>query len=592
MSLRTKLLALFGALAVAPLVAVGVFDYVHSMRALQGLVAARVDAIAERAARELSDRYALRESELLLLAENAETQQLYRAYSSGDPIEWDAALSAADEYLRQAWQLFGTSYRWVELHDTAGALVYRLDEVGLGAAVGARGNHDAADGALRLVRPIRDLASARRVGTLDAALRLDALLPREALEARFGRAGYTVVLDRSTGQVLYHPRHAFVRQSVGTLVGPGNWNVDPESLDRERGKFVYREADSTRVASFASLTNPPWTVVASGAVDEFEAPFTRMRTVNLAFVLVATAVIAAIFVLLIRGATRSLARLTAAADEVALGNFAPELPPGGQDEVGRLSAAFGLMVRKLREMVRQIEASRHMAAVGEFASQLSHEIRNPLTSLKLNLQRLERDVRGGRIPTDAARPVTISVREIERLDRVVRGVLALGRSRSTARARCSIHAVLAEALEVVRAQLDRQGVAVEMACRAPRDTVWGDAEQLKAAFLNLLLNATEAMPEGGKLYIATEGRGGGVKSGGAIRVRVADDGPGIPPDARDRIFQPFYTTKADGTGFGLPLALRVVEDHRGRLELEQRPTLGSGAELVVDLPVAADESDA
>ncbi len=93
MSLRAKFLALFAALAVAPLIAIGIFDYLHSMRALEALVATQVGAIAERAARELADQYALRESDLLLLAENAETQRLYRAHANGDAAERRRALS-------------------------------------------------------------------------------------------------------------------------------------------------------------------------------------------------------------------------------------------------------------------------------------------------------------------------------------------------------------------------------------------------------------------------------------------------------------------------------------------------------------------
>ncbi len=592
MSLRAKFLALFAALAVAPLIAIGIFDYLHSMRALEALVATQVGAIAERAARELADQYALRESDLLLLAENAETQRLYRAHANGDAAERRRALSAADEYLSRAWQQFATSYARIEFRDRAGSVLHRLGEQGAGTAPAEPvGSASPAD-LLRVVRPIRDLQGQQEMGALVAWIRLDALLPREALETRFGRAGYSVVLDRSTGRVLFHPRHAYRRQNLARLVGPDGWNVDAVVLEQGRGTIVYRETDSTRVASFTSLTTPPWTVLASGATDEFAAPFARMRLINLVLVLLVTAAIAAAFTLLTRRATGSLQALTAAADEVGMGNFAPGLPPSGHDEVGRLSAAFGLMVEKVREMLRQIEVSRHMAAIGEFASQLSHEIRNPLTSLKLNLQSLDRDVQSGRISSDSARPISICLREIQRLDRVARDVLKLGRPRSTARVPCSIHTVLTDTLEVVRAELDRRRVAVESVFRAPQDVVQGDAEQLKAMFLNLFLNGAEAMPDGGKLRVSTEQTGDGVGGQPGIRVRVADDGPGIPPETRDAIFQPFYSTKDEGTGFGLPLALRTVEEHGGRLALEKRPLTDRGAEFVVELPLAAEESQA
>jgi len=105
MSLRAKFLALFAVFAVLPLIAVGIFSYVYSMRALEALIAAEVDEIATRSAAQLQQSYRLRESELLLLTQNTETQQLYQALASDDADAWEAALGSADAYLRQAWEV-------------------------------------------------------------------------------------------------------------------------------------------------------------------------------------------------------------------------------------------------------------------------------------------------------------------------------------------------------------------------------------------------------------------------------------------------------------------------------------------------------
>ena len=143
-----------------------------------------------------------------------------------------------------------------------------------------------------------------------------------------------------------------------------------------------------------------------------------------------TATLAAIgFLVLLWRSTRSLGMLTVAADAVGRGNLEPELPRAGGDEVGRLASAFHIMTRRVRETMADIERSRQMAAVGQFASQIAHEIRNPLTSIKLNLQKLERAARAGRMPGESERPLEITLREIDRLDRVVHGVLQLGRAR-------------------------------------------------------------------------------------------------------------------------------------------------------------------
>ncbi|NJD19656.1 MAG: hypothetical protein FIA95_10300, partial [Gemmatimonadetes bacterium] len=130
MSLRARIIALFCALALGPLAALGVADYVGAMRTLQQLVAAQTRDIAARVASELQDRYRLRESDLLLLAENAETQRLLRVRRSGDDAESDAAWVAADAYLRRAWEQFGRSFLDVELIDRSGAPAYRLGAAG------------------------------------------------------------------------------------------------------------------------------------------------------------------------------------------------------------------------------------------------------------------------------------------------------------------------------------------------------------------------------------------------------------------------------------------------------------------------------
>ncbi len=586
MTLRAKLILLFCALAVGPLAAIGVYDYVHSMRALRALIAAQTRSIAERAASGLSERYALRQSDLLLLAENAETQRLYAARATGDRAREAAALTMASGYLHQAWEHFSRFYQRVEFRGQSGARIYGLGDEWLGPPATALEKVTGSDSPT-MEMAVAETSGGRRVGVLVATVRADALLPRAALEARFGRSGYTVVLDRMRGEVVYHPRHAFLRQTIASLVGPGGWNVEPAILSRERGTFTYRESDTTRVATFVSLTAPPWTVIVSAAVDEFAPPFLHMRLTNLLLVLLVTTLIATAFVFLTRRATRSLEALTAAADQVGTGNFAPTLPPPGRDEVGRLSAAFGLMVTKVRDILHEIETSRHMAAIGQFAAQLSHEIRNPLTSLKLNLQSIARDAERGALPPTTTRPIEISLREIERLERVAKGVLTLGRDGTRSRASVGVHRLLREVLDLTSPQLTRQAVHLETAFRAPADAVSCDPQQLKAMFLNLVLNAAEAMPQGGTLTLATEESPPGPGARG-IRVQVCDTGPGIGAERREKIFQPFYSTKPQGTGFGLPLALRTVEEHGGRLYLQASGgDGGAGATFVVELPLAS-----
>jgi signal transduction histidine kinase len=402
------------------------------------------------------------------------------------------------------------------------------------------------------------------------------MLPVDALASGFGETGYGMVLDRSHDRVLYHPIRAMQGIAIAPLVAAGTWKVSPTMLERTSGTFRYRAGDTLRLASFQSLVSPQWTVVVSGAVSEFAGPFTAVRRWTLLLFLLVALVATVTFSQLLRRTTRSLEELTAATAVVGRGDFNPTLPPSGRDEVGKLTASFETMVRKIREMVSQIESSRQMAVLGEFAATLSHEVRNPLTSIKLNLQKLERADRTRDVSHRAGRPLEIALREVARLDTVVRGVLDLGRIRPARPVTCSLHGLAEETLEVVGGQ--GEGVHVERSFISDDDSVDVDPSQVKGALLNLVLNALDAMPEGGTLRVET------ARSNGRIRLSVSDSGKGMSAAVRAEVFRPFFTTKSSGTGLGLPLARRAIEDNGGTLALTPERA-GIGTEFVIEFPL-------
>jgi signal transduction histidine kinase len=653
MSLRTKLLYSFGLLAVLPLLLMGLFHYAGSMRTVERHLVAQVEQIAERAADELARRHEIHVSDLHLLAENAETQWLFRALARrpANSAEVAAARRSAEEYVGTVWSRLTPYYRAVELRDASGAVALapgpRIpDWTALpGERVAAWSSDGRALGRPVLEQPIRDEVSGVRLGTVVAVPRLTELLPMEALETRFGSRGYSLVVDRATGRLLHDTRPgnapgsspvvggdarsadlAVIARSDGVLPG---FDLNVAQLAASRGAFRFSQDGATGVAAFVSLDDPPWTVVTVATLEEFSAPFERMRALNLAVVLLVLGAVAVASLLVVRRATRSLEELTAAAGDVARGEFLPALPPAGQDEVGRLAGAFSTMVDRIREMMAQLQASRQMAAVGEFAAELAHEIRNPLTSVKLNLQRIDRAVAAEGGPTEAAAPLSIALREVARLERVVRGVLDLGRPRPLEREPVSLNEVAAAAVDAIRPEAEANGIRVRLACTTAPDRVLASADQLRGALLNLLLNGIEAMPGGGELVVATSPgpaagppllppspsrlarqtlppdephrfhpplpspplhapRGGGVAMRtGTIVLTVQDSGPGVPAGARERIFRPFFTTKPGGTGLGLAAALRTVEEHGGRLDLVNGSDAGTGATFRLVLPVLA-----
>ena len=567
MSLRAKLLALFLVLAVAPLLALGGIEYARSLRALEALIAAQNARVAERVAQVLENRAALLRSDLLLLAENAESQR-WLAHRLADPRD-SAVDPAADLFLREVWAKASASYDELVFRDPQDRVIYRLGNPGTPSRE-----------LLEPVRePIRDRQSGVVLGSVGLAPLQAAAFPLEILASGFGETGYGMVVDRERDRVLYHPTRAMSGAELAPLIAAQAWEVDRATLQRPAGTFRYHAGDTLRIASFASLGSPPWTVIVSAAENEFAGPFTAVRRWTLLLFIAVALAAAVLFSQLLRRTTRSLEDLTAATAVVGRGEFAPLLPPAGQDEVGRLTAAFETMVGKIREMVRQIESSRQMAVLGEFAAHLSHEIRNPLTSIKLNLQKLEREGREGRLPESTGKPLELALREVARLDGVVRGVLDLARARPRETAACSLRRLAQETVETLAGQAEAQGVRIERGFAAGDDRVEVDPSQLKGALLNLALNALDAMPGGGTLRLGTQ------RADGRIQLRVSDTGSGIPAAARAEIFRPFFTTKASGTGLGLSLAQRAIEDNGGTLVLVPESS-GGGAEFVVELPLA------
>jgi hypothetical protein len=234
MSLRAKLLALFAGFGVLPIVALGVYGYFRSVQSVEQLIRERTSAIAEDIAGEIQSRYALRQSDLLLFADNAETQRLYEAHAAGDPARYASALDSADAYLREAWSVLGSSYTAIAFRDSQGNQLYGLGDQRAG------GVNEATIGLIDrgvlfpLVQPVRDARSGSETGMMEVTVRLQALLPREVLSAAFGERGYSVVLDRAGSEVLHHPRATFMRQPMSDLLGPTR-TPQPQPCDGSPG---------------------------------------------------------------------------------------------------------------------------------------------------------------------------------------------------------------------------------------------------------------------------------------------------------------------------------------------------------------------
>ena len=261
------------------------------------------------------------------------------------------------------------------------------------------------------------------------------------------------------------------------------------------------------------------------------------------------------------------------------------LAPGEKSLISHLLPQAGIalenaiLLREQRERLRRMSRADRLATIGELAAGAAHEIRNPLTAVRSSLQYLESKA------TDETTKNLLgtALRETSRINDIVSALLAFSRPSEIVRERRDLREILAESLDLVAYQASKGKIAVERDYPAPLP-ISGDGAQLKQLFLNLFLNAVEAMPGGGTLRV--EGRR---NEGGRILVSVIDTGEGIPEDRLDRIFDPFFTTKKNGTGLGLSICYHIVKTHDGDIEVKSKE--GRGTTILIHLPFSP-ETDA
>lgn len=270
-----------------------------------------------------------------------------------------------------------------------------------------------------------------------------------------------------------------------------------------------------------------------------------------------------------------------------------------------LAAGWGRRTeRRVRHLEQRARAAERLAELGTLTGGLAHEIKNPLSTVGLNVQLLQEDVR------DLAQDPGLSAEHHDGLGRVHRRLESLSREAQRLRdiledflrfagrveldtQPTDLHVVIGELIDFFEPQAREAGVNLRTQLAAENATVHADAPLLKQAMLNLLINAVQAMqhakeknqPHGGatELIVRTD-RGRSASGGGGeeLRIHVIDTGPGMPPDVADKVFQPYFSTKRGGTGLGLPTSRRIVEEHGGHLTVHADP--GKGTDFTITLP--------
>lgn len=242
-----------------------------------------------------------------------------------------------------------------------------------------------------------------------------------------------------------------------------------------------------------------------------------------------------------------------------------------------LGGLLGFFVsRKFNE---QLVRTAKLASLGQIAANIAHEIRNPLTSIKMRLYTLDEELRN---KSSAKDDLAVIQEEISRLGKTVQNFLDFSRLPEPALRGCGMGGIIEGTLNLVCAKAKSQGINIQTKIDAALAEIKADTEQMRQVFLNIILNAMEAMPGGGLLDVSVAGveNKKGVR---AVEVTIKDSGCGIPSEMIKKVSEPFFTTKPEGTGLGLFIASRIIERHKGSLVISSRQ--GNGTSVSVRLPV-------
>ncbi|MBI4052347.1 MAG: Cache 3/Cache 2 fusion domain-containing protein [Elusimicrobia bacterium] len=405
---------------------------------------------------------------------------------------------------------------------------------------------------------------------------------------RIGKSGYAYIVD-AQGNIIVHPQRERLLE---------NLSANPpvrELLKKREGVIEFSNQEGVSVlAAFAPIQETGWGVVVRQPTSESYAFADQLfYFMTLVFFLSLSSALA-IGVFLAKQIAKPVTSLLRGVKQVSEGQVDFQIPTASRDEMGELADAFNEMTRKLKrhteemeqahkrvlESQKQLAQSEKMAAIGQLAAGLAHEINNPLNVISGFAEHLLEKT----LPKDPRHSHLEEIsRETARCQKLVREVLFFAKPKEPERTPSDINQLIRETLALLQSQVKSQGIEVQTGLQPALPQLEVDRDQIKQVLLNILLNACQVMPGSGRLSVETR------RDDGHIAVSVSDSGAGIPPENLRNIFNPFFTTKEDGIGLGLPLSYAMVEQHGGTIRVDSRP--GQGSTFTILLPFSKAEHE-
>jgi signal transduction histidine kinase len=397
---------------------------------------------------------------------------------------------------------------------------------------------------------------------------------------------YVVFYDLFSTPLVYNREIADRKEIYGLSRLQGD--VRPDSVYAQtRDVFLSRKIQrvlEVEIPIFVRESQDKWGSVKIGlSLEDMRADIRRTRFV---LILIGLGVLLlGLFgaTILARRISRPIRKLADGTVRVARGDFGHRITISSQDEIGDLARSFNEMSARLLSAREQMEETQRkliqaekLAQIGRLAATIAHEIRNPLTSVKLNIQKVLED---GRLSTLDQEHIGLTQEGIVQIEKFIKELLDYTRVSDLQLAPFPVSQIIDESIKLLSGRFQEKRIAVEKKIDDKLPEILVDGDKMRQVVLNVLRNAVEAVDEGGRVKIAATMAGEGATR--RVRIRVSDNGCGIPEKDWDNIFEPFFTTKPSGFGLGLANARKIVEQHKGTIRVVRKRSAGAALEIFI-----------
>jgi signal transduction histidine kinase len=399
---------------------------------------------------------------------------------------------------------------------------------------------------------------------------------------RIGKHGFAFMVDQS-GRTIAHPQYKPYEYDLTKYNDPRLRELVVDMLSGESGwKTFYHLGE--KAAAFAPIPATGCSLAVSIPIEEFKREAKALRATVLQMVIVLLLLAGLAVGILSYRLLKPIRQLVLATEQIAGGDLRQEIPVKTGDELGTLTRSFNRMVKNLREIQTQLIRSEKLISMGRVSAGVAHEVRNPLNAMKGAIVYLQMHQ-----PDDPVihEYTELVMGEINRLDKFVVDFLYFAKQSSPNLLPTNLNELIQNTLGLLSEEFRRKEIHVKTHPDSTLPPIMLDPHQMEQVFLNLFVNAMDAMPSGGILEVSTQlktqehGRSQRLNAVVAIR----DEGVGIPRKYLNSIFDPFFSTKETGTGLGLPISLGIVESHGGTIQVSSQEK--EGTTVTIQLPVEA-----